>query len=284
VNIATGAVANVVTIGSATGAASLALLAGTGRIAVTGTVKEIDAEFLFSSGTDLTVTQSPICQSALTTAVAPTGTAADINLMYMQDGSLLEYSIIGTQTILAPRVSSNGLAIELDNTNGDGVEYGFGPRNNAKHSYVIGTDAAFFGEMKLKVADLSGCAPLMIGFRKVEAYNATIADYTDYFCAGLNSATSATNVVLLDELNAGGQTATDSTDAWGSGDGTSATIRVLVSASGVCTYTIDGAAPSATNTMTFDNGDNVMFFCHFLNGADVAGEVALESLKVGYQA
>jgi hypothetical protein len=124
----------------------------------------------------------------------------------------------------------------------------------------------------------------MVGFRKVEANNATLADYTDYFCAGLNSATSATNVVLLDELNSGGQTATDSTDAWTGGDTGTTTIRVLVSASGVCTYTIDGAAPSATNAMTFDNTDEVMPFIHFLNGADVAGYVSLSSFKCGFQA
>ena len=283
-NVGTNAVARAVSVGNATGASSLTLAAGTGRITVTGTVKEIDAEFLYSSGTDLVVTQSPMMQSAATTGAAPTGVSGDVNLMYMQDGCLMEQFIIGTQTIIAPRMSANGLAIELDNTNAEGAEYNFGARNNAKHAFTIGTDAAFFLEAKFQVADLSGCAPLMVGFRKVEANNATLANYTDYFCAGLNSATSATNVVLLDELNSGGQTATDSTDAWGSGDGTSATIKVLVSASGVCTYTIDGGAPSATNAMTFDTADVVMPFIHFLNGADVAGEVALISFKCGYQA
>lgn len=284
INIGTGAAARTVTVGNTTGASGLVLQAGTGDITITGVVKEINAEFLFSSGTDLVVSQSPIMQASATTGVAPTGVAGAVNLMHMQDGCLMEQFIIGTQTIIAPRMSANGLAIELDNTNAEGAEYNFGARANAKHAYTIGTSPAFFVEAKFKVADLSGCAPLMIGFRKVEANNAVLADYTDYFCAGLNSATSAVNVVLLDELNAGGQTATSSTDAWGSGDGTSATIRVLVSASGVCTYTIDGGAPSATNAMTFDNADVVMPMFHFLNGADVAGEVALETFKCGFQA
>lgn len=283
-NIGTNAIARTVTVGNTTGASALVLSAGTGDITVNGTVKEIDAEFLFSSGTDLTVTQSPIVQSNATTGVAPTGVDGDVNLMYMQDGCLMEQFIIGTQTIIAPRMSATGLDIELDNTNAEGAEYNFGARNNAKHAYTIGTSAAFFVEAQFTVEDLSGCAPLMIGFRKVEANNKVIANYTDYFCAGLNSATSALNVVLLDELNGGGQTATDSTDAWTGGDTGTATIRVLVSASGVCTYTIDGVAPSVTNAMTFDNTDVVMPFIHFLNGADVAGAVSLNSFKCGFQA
>lgn len=284
INIGAAATADVITIGTTTGAGSLTLAAGTGDITISGTVKEIDAEFLFSSGTDLTITQSPIVQSNATTGAAPTGSNGDVNLLYMQDGCLMEQFIIGTQTIIAPRMSSNGLAIELDNTNAEGAEYNFGARNNAKHAYTIGTSAAFFVEATFTVVDISGCAPLMVGFRKVEANNATLGSYTDYFCAGLNAATSATNVVLLDELNGGGQTATDSTDAWTGGDTGTTTIRVLVSASGVCTYTIDGGAPSATNAMTFDNADVVMPFIHFVNGADVAGEVALSAFKCGFQA
>jgi len=284
INIGAAATADVITIGTTTGAGSTTIVAGTGDIILTGTVKDIQTEHIFSSGTDLTVTQSPIMQSALTTGAAPSGADGDVNLMYLQDGCLMESFIIGTQTILAPRMSANGLAIELDNTNAEGVEYNFGARSNAKHAYTIGTSAAFFFSATLTVVDLSGCAPLMVGFRRVAANNSVIADYTDYFCAGLNTATSITEVVLLDELNGGGQTITNSTTVWTGGDTGTTTIRVLVSAAGVCTYTIDGGAPAVTNAVTFDNADVVMPFIHFLNGADVAGEVALTAMSCGFQA
>lgn len=282
VNVGTAG-ARTVTVGSTTGASGLVLQSGTGEITVTGTVKEIDAEFLYASGTDLVVSQSPICTTNANTGGAPTGTGGDVNLMYLQDGCLMEQFIIGTQTIIAPRMNANGLNLALDNTASDGSEYNFGARSNAKHVYTIGTDAAFFAEATIYVEDLSGCAPLMMGFRKVEANNATLANYTDYACIGLNQVTSATNAVILSELNGGGQTATDTTDAWG-GDGSAQTIKVLVSAAGVVTFEVGGSAASAAPSFTFDSGDEVMFFLHFLQGADVTTDVGLQNLKIGYQA
>lgn len=284
VNIATGAAANVVTIGSTNTTASLTLQAGTGDITMTGTVKEIDAEFLFSSGTDLTVTQSPLLQSNLSTGEAPTGATGDVNLMYLQDGCLMEQFILGAgQTIIAPRMTANGLDVALDQTATEGAEYNFGARNNAKHAYTIGTSAAFFIEATFYVTDYSGCDPLMMGFRKVEANNATLATYTDYAAIGINQATSAANATILSELNAGGQTATDTTDALAA-EPNSFVVKVLVSAAGVTTFEVDGSAASAAPAFTFDNTDVVMPFIHFLNGADLAGEVGLKTLKIGFQA
>ena len=129
---------------------------------------------------------------------------------------------------------------------------------------------------------MSGAGPFVIGFRKSEANNATLASYTDYGVIGMNAGTSATNIVIMDELNSGGQTITDTTDAWG-GDGTAKTLRVLVSAAGVVTYTIDGAAPSVTNALTFDTPDVVVPFIHLLQNADLS-KVHLISMKVGFQA
>jgi hypothetical protein len=284
INIGAAATADVITIGTTTGAGSLTLAAGTGDITVSGTVKEIDAEFLFSSGTDLTVTQSPILQSNANTGAAPTGATGDVNLMYMQDGCLMEQFILGAgQTIIAPRMTANGLDLSLDQTVSEGAEYNFGARANAKHAYTIGTSAAFFIEATFYVTDYSGCAPLMMGFRKVEANNATLANYTDYAAIGINQATSALNATILSELNAGGQTATDTTDALAA-EPNSFTVKVLVSAAGVTTFEVNGSAASAAPAFTFDNADVVMPFIHFLQGADLAGEVGLNTLKIGFQA
>jgi hypothetical protein len=95
--------------------------------------------------------------------------------------------------------------------------------------------------------------------------------------------TSATNIVLCTELNSGGQTLTNTTDAWG-GDGATKTLKVLVSAAGVVTYTINGAAPSVTAAFTFDNGDVVAPFIRIEHGAVAPGAVNLVSMKCGFQA
>jgi len=283
INIGAGSAANVITIGSSTGAASLSLLAGTGKINVTGTVAGLDSDFLFSTGTDLTITQSPLMQSNLTTGAAPTGATGDVNLMYMQDGCLMEQFILGAgQTIIAPRMTANGLDISLDQTATEGAEYNFGARNNAKHAFTIGTSAAFFLEATVFVTDYSGCDPLMFGFRKVEANNATLANYTDYAAIGINQATSGVNATILSELNAGGQTATDTTDALAA-EPNSFTVKVLVSSAGVTTFEVNGSAASAAPAFTFDNADVVMPFIHCVQGADLSGEISLQNLKIGFQ-
>lgn len=284
VNIATGAGANAVTVGSTNTTSALTLQAGSGKITMTGTVQEINANYLFGAGTDLTISQSPILQSAANTGVAPTGTTGAVNLMYMQDGCLMEQFILGAgQTIIAPRMTANGLDISLDQTITEGAEYNFGARNNAKHAYTIGTTAAFEFSATIYVADISGAAPLMIGFRKVEANNATFANYTDYVGIGLNTVTSATNVTILSELNAGGQTATDTTDAWG-GDAAAQTVKVKVSGAGVVTFEVGGVAATVAPAFTFDSGDVVMPYIRIEQGADLTGEVSLQAIKIGLQA
>lgn len=284
VNLATGAAANIVTIGSTNGAASLTLQSGTGEITVTGTVKEITSEFLTRSGDSITFQQSPILQSSLTTGVAPTGATSDVNLVSFQEGIIMEQFMIGAgQTIIAPRMEATGLSMALDQTATEGVEYNFGAaRTNSRHAFVVGTAAAFFVEVEFNIGDMSGADPFVIGFRRSEANNLVFVDYTDYATIGMNQATSATEIVLMTELNAGGQTITNTTDAWG-GDGTANTLRVLVSAAGVVTYTINGAAPTATAAFTFDGGDVVCPFIHLVQGADLSLVHGI-SFKCGFQA
>jgi len=273
-----------VTVGSTNGAAGLVLQAGTGEITVTGTVKEISAEFLEASGVEIsTISSSPLLTTAADTGGAPTGATGDTNSMAMQNGSIMEQFILGAgQTIIAPRMDANGLLISLDLVASEGAEYNFGARNLSPLSFTIGTSAAFFFEVGLYINDMDGAAPYVIGFRKVEANNATFGDYTDYATIGMIAASSTTNVVLATELNAGGQTVTDTTDAWG-GDGSTNTLRVLVDASGNVTYTINGSAPSSTAAFQFDNTDVVMPFIRVEHSANPT-EVDITSIKCGFQA
>ena len=286
VNIGTGAAARTVTVGNTAGASSLVLQSGTGKITVTGTVKDLSSEFLYASGTNLEISQSPVMTTALNTGGAPTGANGDVNLMYLQDGCLMEQFIIGTQTIISPRMDATaGLLVSLDLTDNEGAEYNFGARNNAKHAYTIGTDAAFYAELDVYVADLSGVEPLIFGFRKVEANAADYTTYSDFYGLGLNNATSATNVSIFNQLNTGGVTLTNSGTAWTGGDGGTVTLRILVSAAGIITATIDGGAPVTPVAMTFDSGDVVIPFFHFLHDTTTPGNIGWNgTIKVGYQA
>lgn len=283
VNIqATEAIASAITINASNAAGGIQITAGTGDIAISGTIKEATTEFVTRSGDSITFQASPILQASANTGAAPTGTTSAVNLMMLQEGIIMEQFILGAgQTIIAPRMTTTGLLVSLDLTITEGAEYNFGVAANSRHAYTIGTSPAFFFQVRMNIADVSGGLPYMIGFRKQEANNATLASYTDYAMIGMNSVVSAANVTLLTELNAGGQTTTDTTDAWA--DGTALTLAVLVSAAGVVTYTIDGVAPSVTAAFTFDSGDVVMPFIRITHSAD-AGAVNLISMKAGFQA
>jgi hypothetical protein len=282
VNLATGAAANVVTIGSTNTSAALTLQAGTGRITVTGTVKEIDAEFLDASGDDVTFQESPILMLSGNAPALASGATGAVNLMGFRNLHMEQFILGAGQTIIAPVMDATGLLVSGDLTATEGFEYNWGVLATSRHAFTIGTSAAFFMEMKYTVADVSGAAPYMIGFRKQEANNATLATYTDYAMIGLDAVASVGNVVIKTELNSAGTTNTNTTDAWA--DAASHTMRINVSAAGVVTYLIDGVAPSVTAAFTFDNTDVVMPFFRLEHQAGAPGTVHWETLKVGFQA
>lgn len=205
---------------------------------------------------------------------AATGTAADRNVMQLGP-TMFEYTILGTQTILAPSLTSVGLNISMDQTDNDGVEINHGITAKQRHSYIIGTDGPFFFRVKMKIEDVSGTDDLAIGFRKVEACRANIDDYLDM--AVLNVISGNITIETIDDNAA--TTSTDTTDDWA--DAATKTLAVYVSAAGVVTYKIDGVAPTTTAAFTFDTGDTVMPFLYFLHASDVAGTVELIEWECG---
>ena len=283
VNItSTEAVAAAVNITASTGAGGITMTSGTGNITMAGTVEQLDAKYVVPTGINFTFDANPTMTSAGTGGGVATGATGDVNLMAFA-GFTMEQFILGAgQTIISPRMGVAGLDIALDQTSNDGAEYNFGAaRLNSPHAKTIGTSAAFQIVVTVDIVDVSGCEPLLFGWRKVEANNATITSYTDYASIGLDNEAFVGNAVISTELNSGGTTNTDTSDAWA--DGASHEIAVLVSASGVVTYTFDGGAPTATAAFTFDSTDVVVPFCHFLHGADLAGAVEVTSLQIGFQ-
>lgn len=207
---------------------------------------------------------------------APTGTAGDENLL-MWPGMTLEYHVLGTQTDVAPEMSTTGLDIgSMDATDNDGAEYCPGVSSKHDQRYVVGTDPAFYFEAKFSIADVSGTDDCAVGFRKVEAYQAAIDDYDEMACLNVISG----DIKIETILNGGATTTTDTTDNWA--DAETKTLRVEVSAAGVVTYKIDGSAPTTTAAYTFDDAEVVVPFIYLLNASDLHGAVHLIHWESGY--
>ena len=139
---------------------------------------------------------------------AATGTAGDRNVLFTQFGRY-EWNVIGTQTILAPSLDAFGLNLVQDNTASDGIELCCGQQAICPYAFTVGSDAAFFVEALIKVQDVSGINPLILGFRKAQAFDATLANYTDFASIGIVGV--AAKIQTQTQLATGGVTTTDST-------------------------------------------------------------------------
>ncbi|KKK55976.1 hypothetical protein LCGC14_3069160, partial [marine sediment metagenome] len=215
-------------------AGGITLQTGGGDITIAATVKEVTSEFTTRSGDFITFEMSPLGQSNLDTGVVPTGANGDLNLLSFQEGMIMEQFIIGTQTIIVPRAAALGLLSSLDLTAADGWELNYGAaRANSRHSFTIGTSAAFFMELRFTLADVSGCEPFYFGFRITQANNAAFGNYTDFVGYGVNNLVAGGDCVIGTRLNGGGINSTDTNDAFG--DTTTHTLQVLVAADGTTT-------------------------------------------------
>jgi len=212
---------------------------------------------------------------------ASSGTAGDENLMISPEGQL-EYHIIGTQSILAPVVTTisagvSALNIAMDQTNTDGVEVCAGIINSNRNAFKTSTDAAFFFRVRYAIGTVAGTDDCAIGFRKVEAYQAAIDNYGDM--AALN--TIAGDIKIETILAGAGTVTTDTTDDWA--DAAVHELKVSVSSAGVCTYLIDGVAPTTTAAFTFAAGTWVVPFFYLLNNATLTATLYVYEWECGYQ-
>jgi hypothetical protein len=212
---------------------------------------------------------------------AATGTTGDRNILLspgagFQGPATFEYHIKGTQTILAPTLGTNGLDIGMDQTDNDGVELTCGITARSPLAFVVGTDKAFFLEVRAVIADVSGVGPFLIGFRKAEAYQADWNAYDELASIGLFGVDIYTSTIL----NNAATVDTDTTD--NAADATALTLRVNVSAAGAVTYRVNGSAPTTTVAFSFDASEVVVPFVYFLHDADVAGTVELIHFDCGY--
>lgn len=214
---------------------------------------------------------APLCTSKLGTAA--TGSTGDENVMLIERNAF-EYHVLGTQTLLAPVQLSTGLNVAMDQSASDGLEITQGILNNSRMAFTIGTHA-FYGSCKWIMSDVSDLAECAFGFRKAEDYQAAIDDYDDMACFNIQAGQVEIHTIIND--NATVETDTEETD-WL--DGAAHTVEVHVDIDGVVTFLYDGAAPETTKTFTFDDGDVVIPFFHFVLGGDGSSTVVLQEWDV----
>lgn len=209
---------------------------------------------------------------------AATGTAGDNNVLYTSFGQY-EWNVIGTQTILAPSLDTFGLNLVQDNTAGDGIELCMGQTDLSPMAFTINEDAAFFLQAVFKVQDVSGCNPLLIGFRKTQAFNATLSSYTDFATIGIVG--TAGHIQTQTQVNTGGVTTTDSTQV--AVDGATIQFKVKVSSTGVVTYEYNYQTPTVVAAFQFDSADVVIPFIRFTEAADITTQASINYLECGFQ-
>lgn len=223
--------------------------------------------------------QAPISSCKTGGATSPTLT----NVLYSPNIQL-EFEPLSTQVAptLAPQIVTvsegiSGLDIGMTQTDDVGVELCPGILNANHMAFKIGEANAFFFRVKFSIADVSGTDDCAIGFRKVEAYQANIDDYTDIAVLNVISGD-----IKIETILAGAATVTtDTTQNWA--DTEVHQLEVFVSSTGVVTYTIDNVAPVVTAAYTFTNNLYVVPFFYFLNSADLAGAVVIQEWECGYQ-
>ncbi len=224
--------------------------------------------------------------SGITVPGSASGNTSDSNALY--SGSTdYRWFVLGTQTIVAPVLDTAGFGLNLvqDVTApgdvGDGIELTVGDPLYSPMAFTIGTDAAFFIQGTFKTQDASGTDPLMIGFRRAQAFDAAIATYTDFASIGIVGVANPNTLQIQTQLNTGGVVVTDTTQTLA--DATEVHFKVMVSAAGVVTYQVNYAAPTVTAAFTFDNGDVVIPFIRFAQAADITTYASCNYLECGFQ-
>lgn len=191
--------------------------------------------------------------------------------------NILESHVLGTQTLLIPRMAAGGLNIAGDQTNTDGWEICGGILANCKQAFVVGTSPPFFFEAEINIGTVAGTDDCAVGFRKAEAYQANIDDYDEM--AALNCI--AADITIETILNNGGTASQDTGDDVA--DGVAVKLKVMVDSAGLVTFTINGAPPTTTATFTFDATEVVVPFIYALNNATLLGTLYVTSWECGIQ-
>tara|TARA_Y100000310_G_scaffold344275_1_gene456147 strand:- start:580 stop:1362 length:783 start_codon:yes stop_codon:yes gene_type:complete len=207
------------------------------------------------------------------------GTAQDTVIHSYADGLNMTWSAVVAQAINRPAPTTRGINYAGDQTNNDGIELVYScstvKGREGIDRFTVGKQA-FYAELTFSIAVVAGTDVGNFGFRKVEALQADLHDYDEM--AGLFPISG--NISIQTILNNAATVTTDTTDDWANTG--IHTLGVYVDKAGAVTYTIDGAAPTTTVAFSFDAGEVVTPFLHFLQASGAqTGALVLEKLVVG---
>lgn len=259
-----------------------AVVAVTGALEVSGAVKSSYLETFGEGAADAGIT---VFQSDGTVY---DGTAGVINYIYTGNGNMFLWFPIVGQTLL-PVMSATGLNIGADQTDNDGAEIFAGLMGASGRPIIVGTDPAVKFCASVTIADVSGTDDFHVGWRRPQnaAASQTIAlatfdDYVDLASIGIVTAASPAAIQLETINDNAATTTTDTTDTVA--DGVNKKYCVFVSAAGAVTYTNDGAAPTTTAAYTFDDGDMIIPFIHYLHATTSPGAITITEWEVAFTA
>jgi hypothetical protein len=178
-------------------------------------------------------------------------------------GHVIAAESTGTTEFNLPYVSADGLemAASGENDHITSVELTNGIVGGLGCAYTVGSlpdGKAVIFEAKIKIDGVSEVTELWCGFRKAEAFNTDPDGYDEMACFNIGEDADG-QIEIHTILNGAATTRTDTTETdWA--DAAEKALRVEVANDGVCTFTIDGAAPAVTQAFTFDSGEVIVPF------------------------
>jgi hypothetical protein len=212
---------------------------------------------------------------------AAAGASAELDV-FLDDKTRFEQFVIVGNTNLGPKIDSTafGLNLASDATSTHGVEINNGQTALNNFTFLIDTSGnttnAFFLTGQFKIATVAGCT-LELGFRKVQANNASLASYTDFAAIG----SIAGEFEIQTQIATAGVITTDTTQA--AVNATMFQLTVLVDAMGNVTYQINGQSPVTTVAYQFANGITVMPFLRIIQNSTTTAYAACNYLECGFQ-
>ena len=202
-------------------------------------------------------------------------------------GHSFELDLKGTQTLCALSwAAATGSRFTTDATTNEGFELTQGITDGAPGAFTVGVSPAFYLSVRFTVADIAETDMTYIGFRGVEAYDATtFATYADYYVIGIGDLADggAGDFFTQSEIGGAGIAAVDLAETdWANTE--SHTLTVLISSGGVATAQIEGSAVSDAGAYTFTDTTIVVPFMYSINDVTgVANEIDLVFWESGVQ-
>jgi hypothetical protein len=202
------------------------------------------------------------------------------SLLTFASGVQLAHFALLAQDI-GPDMDATSLDIGGDQTDNDGAEMLSGMHGASGRPMFPGVDPAFKFCVTFSIADISGTDEFWIGWRDTTEVNATFNSYNSYAVVGFDAADG--DWATETEDDGGGTTTTDISGLTNATDGSTHKACVLVDDSGIATPQVDGGTPTGVASYTFDSGEPVVPFLHYLHATDLAGEIDITGWEVSYQ-